>query len=332
MISIIANAPDFCYDLVVCRRKMGKKIALILLVLNVIIAAAVLGQSAQETAINNNILKVTKEINRLQKEIKKAKTAAKKNQLNNLLQAQRQTLIGLNEQLSRAVANSSSSTENGQAEIAKVKAEINRLTLAIQKARVSAKKNQLRKLRQAQYDRLRELTAAAEPTGKTIGEELVTPEAYNVTPEALAEKRFRFDLGGTVGVFCGAVGINGEVRFPLRFVVGPARASLRFSTGFEQSKDSSRRYVPVCFDGILNFPPGWFTGVENYLGAGLNYVALTSGRVSGTVGGQIFYGVESDGFGGRVFGEIGYGYLRTGFDPSHKGLTVMAGFRQPLGF
>jgi hypothetical protein len=77
-----------------------------------------------------------------------------------------------------------------------------------------------------------------------------------------------------------------------------------------------------------NFPPDWFSGVENYLGFGLNYVVLTTGRVSGSAGGQVLYGVESEGFDGRLFGEIGYGIVRTGFSASQRGLTVMAGYRR----
>jgi len=57
---------------------------------------------------------------------------------------------------------------------------------------------------------------------------------------------------------------------------------------------------------------------------------LMSGRKQGTIGGEIFYGVESTGFGGIVFGELGYGLLRTGFSPSNRGVTVLVGYRAPL--
>jgi hypothetical protein len=70
--------------------------------------------------------------------------------------------------------------------------------------------------------------------------------------------------------------------------------------------------------------------VENYLGVGLNYLVLTTGRRSGTVGGEAFYGIQSEGFGGMVFGEIGYAIMRTGFSASYKGASVLAGYRKPL--
>ena len=71
----------------------------------------------------------------------------------------------------------------------------------------------------------------------------------------------------------------------------------------------------------------WCVSVENYVGGGLNYVVLTSGRVSGSLGGQLFYGIESKGFNGILFGELGIGILRTGFSPDHQGLTLLLGYR-----
>jgi hypothetical protein len=69
------------------------------------------------------------------------------------------------------------------------------------------------------------------------------------------------------------------------------------------------------------------TGVENYLGAGLNYTVLTTGRVMGDLGGQVFYGVDSNGFGGTLFCEVGLAMLRTGFSPSQRGVTLLFGYR-----
>jgi len=162
--------------------------------------------------------------------------------------------------------------------------------------------------------------------------EVITEEAAVREEEKTIKRGFYHEVGGAYGFFAGATAFLGEVRFPVRLVLGPATTSFRVSTGLAQSSDASQRYVPVNFDLIFNFPAGWFTGVNNYIGAGLNYVVLTSEQKSGTVGGEIFYGVESDGFGGIVFGEIGYAYLRTGFSPSHKGLNCLVGFRKPLGF
>ena len=144
-------------------------------------------------------------------------------------------------------------------------------------------------------------------------------------------KRFRYEAGGATGVFAGATTLTGEIRIPFGLILGPATTAFRISTGLAQSRDTSLRYVPLNLDFILNFPPGWFTGVENYIGAGANYVALMSGGKQGTVGGEIFYGIQSDGLGGIIFGELGWGILRTGFSPSHKGVTVLIGYRTLLG-
>ncbi|MBI5078504.1 hypothetical protein HZB08_00585 [Candidatus Saganbacteria bacterium] len=85
-------------------------------------------------------------------------------------------------------------------------------------------------------------------------------------------------------------------------------------------------------DLIINFPPGWLSGTRNYLGMGLNYVAFASGMSPGTIGGQFFYGVEGGGFGGKVFGEAGYGMLNAGSSAGSSGVTVLAGYRKTMGF
>jgi hypothetical protein len=145
-------------------------------------------------------------------------------------------------------------------------------------------------------------------------------------------KRLEFEIGGSVGLFAGTTALLGELRFALPHIIGPATTSFRVAGAYAQSEDSSRRYAPLCVDGILNFPAGWFTGVDNYLGAGVNYVVQTSGRKSGSFGTEVFYGVDGEGFGGRLFGELGYGYLNTGFGPSHQGMTVLVGYRRGWGF
>lgn len=144
--------------------------------------------------------------------------------------------------------------------------------------------------------------------------------------------RFTFEPGILAGLFGGSTGMFAEVRFPLRLIIGPATTSLRMVGGYAQNEDMSRRYAPVQLDFILNFPPGWFTGVDNYLGLGPNYVVRTTGRVAGAIGGQVFYGVESEGFGGKVYGEMGYGVLRTGFSPDDEGVTVLVGHRRRFSF
>jgi len=156
------------------------------------------------------------------------------------------------------------------------------------------------------------------------------PATVEVVPKRVV--RFRLEGGGVFGLFSAGTAFMVEARFPLNYVFGAATSGLRLTSGLVQSKDLDRRYLPLNFDLIFKFPPGVFTGLDNYLGAGLNYVLRTTGGSAGTFGGQVFYGVESEGFGGVVFGEIGYGILRTGFSPSHRGTTVLVGYRRMWEF
>jgi hypothetical protein len=165
----------------------------------------------------------------------------------------------------------------------------------------------------------------AKPTFEAAPEEAITPEEEGLKK---AKRGFSYEVGGVYGFFAGATTFLGEVRFPFRYVLGPAVTSVRAATGLAQSRGMDRKYVPLNLDLIFNFPAGFFTGVENYIGAGLNYVVLTSGSKQGTIGGEIFYGVESEGFGGIVFGELGYAYLCTGFSASHNGVTALVGYRK----
>ncbi len=123
-----------------------------------------------------------------------------------------------------------------------------------------------------------------------------------------------------------------EARLPLPYIIGPARTTCRVAAGLAQSVGMDRKYLPLYFDLIFNFPPGIITGTQNYVGAGLNYSVLTTGKKQGSIGGELFYGVEGEGFGGKVFGEVGYGMLRTGFSPSQRGVILLVGYRMSLAF
>ena len=158
---------------------------------------------------------------------------------------------------------------------------------------------------------------------------IVAPVVAEPIPKR--ESRLKFELGGVVGLFSSATAINGEIRFPLGWIIGPATSSIRATGSFVQTEDTSKRYALVACDGILNFPAGWLTGVENYLGAGLNYTVATTGSRSGTFGGELFYGIESPGFGGRIFSELGFAIIRTGFAAANRGVNAQLGFRKEVG-
>ncbi|MBN3032648.1 MAG: hypothetical protein JW873_00955 [Candidatus Saganbacteria bacterium] len=238
-----------------------------------------------------------------------------------------------------------------KAEIVKLQKDVARLTKKLKFIRSKKQKDEIQvriKWEKAKIAQLKEIlypkapprpapkrvfppsTVEAIATVESFPEEMVSAEVRK--PERRRLIGIQPEVGCLGGVFAGAGGFFAEGRLPLKRSFGPATTALRLSAGYVQTNSADRRYVPVNLDLILNFPPGWFSGVENYLGGGLNYVALTSGRTQGTVGGELFYGIQSDGFGGIVFGEIGYALLRTGFSPSSKGLTVAVGFREPLWF
>ncbi len=231
-----------------------------------------------------------------------------------------------------------------KAQIVKYQKEINRLQAKLKKtkdlrtrnitiATIDLYKDRIKKIKDKLYKKPQP-AAVASPEVMPI---VIPPETEEAVARAgqepAAKKPALFEMGAAIGVFAGGnANLIAEARAPLRLVLGPARLGIRAAVGYVQDPVTSRKFVPVIADLLFNFPPGWFTGTNNYIGFGLNYTALTTGRVAGTVGGELFYGVESEGFGGTVFGEVGYAILRTGFSPSRRGLTVMIGYRTGLGF
>ncbi|MEA3492811.1 MAG: hypothetical protein U9R38_00305 [Candidatus Margulisiibacteriota bacterium] len=208
---------------------------------------------------------------------------------------------------------------------AKIEKEVARLEGKLKLTRSKARRLKLNSLISGHRARIEKLEGEMVELGK-IDE--ITEETVIVEEGEKGEARLEFEIGGLAGIFAGATGLYGELRLDLNRVYGPATTSVRLSGGFAQSESGDRRYAPIHIDGILNFPPGIITEVENYIGVGLNYVLRTTGQVPGAIGGEIFYGVQSEGFSGKLFGEIGYGVLRTGFTPAHSGLTLLIGYRR----
>lgn len=228
-------------------------------------------------------------------------------------------------------------------EIINFQKDINRLYGKLKKTKAKQLKKQIEEkiiFEQRQISKIKTVLYSKKPKKKRRGETGVSleagPEEKELSPEVEKppERKIGFkpEVGGLVGIFSGATAYLAETRLPLRVVLGPAVTSVRLASGLVQSQDPDRRFIPLDLDLIFNFPPGLLTGVENYLGAGLNYVVLTTGRTQGAVGGEVFYGVQSEGFGGVVFGEMGYAILRTGFSPSQRGISVLFGYRQLLGY
>ena len=227
-----------------------------------------------------------------------------------------------------------------QVMVTKLKKEIQRLTKAAaaakNKSKAAALKNDITQY-QARLDQLlKEIKAeAAMPpvTSEVVSIETAEVVAVEGKEEKLEqEKKWRFEAGIDAGVFGGGSIWLLETRFPLAYILGPTKTTFRFATGLAQSVGIDRKYLPLNFDLIFNFPPGIITGTQNYIGAGLNFPILTTGKTQGTIGGEIFYGVEGDGFSGKIFGEVGYGMLRTGFSPSQRGVNLLIGYRMDMAF
>lgn len=244
--------------------------------------------------------------------------------------------------------NNEQEAEKIQKQIIKIEGEIKRLLIKLDENPPEETRATYNSLISGHEARIKKLIlqlkalekAEVQPVAEeeVLTEELLTPEASG-TQEKESEKRekkketrFNFELGATVGLFADTMAAIGEIRLPLHFIFGPATTSLRFATGLTQDKDVTRKYLPLQLDFILNFPQGVITGLKNYFGVGFNYVALTTGKTQGDFGGQVFYGVESPGFDGIVFGELGLAVLRTGFTPEQKGVTVMLGYRREVRF
>jgi len=328
-----------------------RKIFTLFLVFLFVFSLLLCGVYAQDAAqLKKKITKIEREIVRLNNKIKKVSLPSRKAQILDLIEGHEARL----EKMKKELASLEGTEEIDEAtqirnKITKIRKEIKRLMSKLtqtsikskraaimeliegHEARVAKMEGELRSLEEAEAE---EMPPALEPEVVVTPEVLVKPEVIPEEEEKTVapSRRFELEIGGLAGLYGAATGAFGEVRFDLPIIYGPATSSLRIMGGLAQSEDASRRYAPIMIDGILNYPAGYFTGVENYLGAGLNYVVLTTGQRPGIVGGQIFYGVESNGFGGRLFGEIGFGILRTGFSSSHKGINVLVGYRTKWGF
>lgn len=112
--------------------------------------------------------------------------------------------------------------------------------------------------------------------------------------------------------------------------------AVKTGVAYAQGKDQDRierKNALVFVDGVymLPFTINGYDSNKPYIGGGLNYLVLTSGQKSGTVGGEVYLGIEShlqnwD----KHYVELGYSAIRTGFSPCYKGLYFTVGYRRKL--
>jgi hypothetical protein len=130
------------------------------------------------------------------------------------------------------------------------------------------------------------------------------------------------DFGLMAGWFAGLPALTGELRFHKFLDIDAAAAKLgvRYAQGDDANK-VMRKYALVFADGAIDLNSG--PGPILYAAGGVNYLAYTTGKKQGSVGGEAYLGVRD----GGLYAEAGYGAIRTGFDPTVKGLIFSAGFK-----
>lgn len=131
------------------------------------------------------------------------------------------------------------------------------------------------------------------------------------------------DFGLMAGWFAGLPALTGELRFHKFLDIDAAAAKLgvRYAQGDDTNK-VMRKYALVFADGAMDLNAG--PGPILYAAGGVNYLAYTTGKKQGSVGAEAYLGVRD----GGLYAEAGYGAIRTGFDPTVKGLILSAGFKQ----
>ena len=117
-------------------------------------------------------------------------------------------------------------------------------------------------------------------------------------------------------------------------IVGLSADSVKYKLGLggfsgNDNADVKFQGVPIYLDGVINLPEDLLGGIKSYLSGGINYLVYRTGKTSGSIGGQIAFGIAGNiGLGSDTCLELGYSILRTGDKAvarSSKGLTISVG-------
>lgn len=163
---------------------------------------------------------------------------------------------------------------------------------------------------------------------------VVVPVAPRVVPPRAGAQASYGPTFGIAGGYLagGCTGALLEVRFPdpFQFASTSGGLGVAYATG-DDTAGTNRANTLAFINGYYHFTERSAQGMRSYIGAGANYtissVSTAFGSQSGTVGGQVFYGVEAGAPGGQIYGEVGYSMIRTGVSPSYKGLNAIVGFK-----
>ncbi|MFA4905851.1 MAG: hypothetical protein WC645_05045 [Candidatus Margulisiibacteriota bacterium] len=146
------------------------------------------------------------------------------------------------------------------------------------------------------------------------------PVARPVAPAPTGLFGWGLNTAVDAGMIAGMVGLTGSVILPDPMGLGPmvglpANAVMwKLGAGYAQGKDKDSqdfRAPHLLVEGLINLPADMMGGIETYVGGGLNYIV---GRTAGgSYGGEAYVGVKGDlGLGGKTYGQLGLGILRTG--------------------
>jgi len=146
------------------------------------------------------------------------------------------------------------------------------------------------------------------------------PVARPVAPAPTGMLGLGLNTAVDAGLISGMMGLTGSAILPDPMGLGPmvglpANAVMwKLGAGYAQGNDKSSvawKAPHLLVEGLINLPADMMGGIETYVGGGLNYIVGRTG--GGSYGGQAYAGVKGDlGLGGKTFGQLGMGILRTG--------------------
>lgn len=232
--------------------------------------------------------------------------------------------------------------------INKIEKEIKKLELNAKKAKRASEKNKINNkisVLKSEIEEIRLSDVQPGPAPVAVDPRLV-PKSYGLDsikkPVVKKEKKIqlekntpkrllkpRMEMGFGFGVLGGIYG--GVLEIKSNYIFGSdnlsSKAGLMYAQGEDLNKQA-RKNLLLFYDGIYNFDPYMGKGIKSYIGGGINYLAYTTGKVSGTFGGEVYLGFENKiGNTDFVYLELGYGAIRTGFSPSFKGANALLGVR-----
>lgn len=218
--------------------------------------------------------------------------------------------------------------------------QLNKKLAVAQKSNDTARVAKLKVLLNEQKGKLAEAEGVAPPPPVAVPP---PPPPAKIAPSA-GGALFGWGLktAGSLGYVMNksVLAVRGDALLPDPLGLGPIvglpadsvmyKVGLGYITG-KDNTDLDFRAVPLYVDGVIMLPADVLGGIESYLGGGVNYLLSRTGKTSGSIGGQIYYGILGDlGLGaGKAFGQVGYSILRTGdkdYPRSAKGITAELGY------